>query len=72
MAALAGTLKKFTVDSEVVFVRLDPFVGFDLQKDNQRSWALNNGHMVEKRREGERNVRCGHDREPGPPASRSV
>ena len=30
------------------------------------------GRMVEKRKEGERNVRCWHDRDPGAPASRSI
>ena len=59
MAALVRTLKDFAIDGElkskVVFCpRLDLFVEFDLQKDNQLCDEINNGagmraHGGEKR-----------------------
>ena len=66
MAALAEKLKKFTAESElksevVYCLRLEPFVEFDLQKEQRnmsQTMARPCGSMLKKRREIKWDARC--------------
>jgi len=76
MAALTEALKELAADSEleseVIFCpRLEPFVEFDLQKDNQTCQGTNEDAHAQAHH-GEQGYGRTHDRDPGAPASRST
>jgi len=59
VAAVAETLKEFAADSELesdvlLCLRLEPFIGFDLKKDNRTCLETNNRAGARAHREGKR------------------